>query len=300
MFGFLNINKPRYVTSRSVVDQVCSLTNSRRVGHAGTLDPLATGVLVVGVGPATRLVDCVQSMPKTYVADFQFGVESSTEDRFGELRELANPPIIGRDRMADTIAAFVGTVQQVPPAHSALKVNGKRAYELARKGKDVSLKSRSIQIHSLELMDFSYPHFRLRVCCGAGTYIRSLGRDIARKLNTGAMLTELERTAIGGFRIESSISVDNLDAITLQQQLRPGLDAVPDLPVVVVNDDVVKSFLDGMFLRAEIIRQSIELPDDCQKIVTVDKQNRLVAIMERFDANNFKPKTNFAHYWRSK
>ena len=200
MFGFLNLNKPAGVTSRDVVNQVQRLVRPEKVGHAGTLDPLATGVLVVCVGRATRLTEYVQRMPKHYSATFLFGRQSDTEDIDGQVIELADPPQPKRDQIEATLPKFLGEIQQVPPAYSALKVEGRRAYDLARRGEDVQLAARPVVIYELRIVAYEYPELRLDIVCGSGTYVRSLGRNIARTVGTQAVMSALVRTAIGNFR----------------------------------------------------------------------------------------------------
>ena len=180
MFGFLNINKPPHFTSRGAVNAIQKLIKPTRVGHAGTLDPLATGVLVLCVGPATRLTRFIQDQPKVYLAEFELGVTSDTEDRYGEKSIVPFASEISAEALADVLPSFTGKILQRPPAFSALKVQGKRAYTLARQGKDVQLKPREIEVYDLQLVNFSFPKFQLRIRCGSGTYVRSLGRDIAK------------------------------------------------------------------------------------------------------------------------
>ena len=206
-FGFLNFNKPPGKTSRWVVDQVQRLVQPAKVGHAGTLDPLATGVLVVASGSATRLIDYVQQMPKRYRADFLLGCTSPTEDVDSEVVPLENPMVPTRDEIETAIPAFLGEILQSPPAFSALKVGGRRAYSLARAGQAVELKPRPISIHCLKVLSYEYPRLQLEIECSSGTYVRSLGRDLAEKLGTGAVMSALVRTAIGIFRVEDSIDV---------------------------------------------------------------------------------------------
>ncbi len=189
LVGFLNINKPRGVTSRWVVDQVKRLVKPAKSGHAGTLDPLATGVLVVGVGQATRLVDYVQQMRKCYRAEFLLGRTSPTEDVEGEITELSNAAVPTRLQIAAAVGQFIGDIMQRPPAFSALKVAGKRAYALARRGQEVELTPRLVTIHRLRVMEYEYPRLVIDTECSSGTYIRSLGRDVAEALGTGAVMS---------------------------------------------------------------------------------------------------------------
>ena len=190
MHGFLCINKSPGATSRDAVNAIQRLVRPSKVGHAGTLDPLATGVLVIAVGHATRLIRFVQQMPKTYIGTFELGKTSDTEDITGEVvsHDIEPPPTI--DAIQQAISPLLGNIMQRPPAYSALKVDGKRAYSLAREGKHVKLEPRPIVVHEIELIRYEFPILELRIVCGSGTYVRSLGRDLGESLGCGAVMTD--------------------------------------------------------------------------------------------------------------
>lgn len=226
MFGFLNIDKPQWVTSRDAVDRVKWAVPPHKVGHAGTLDPLATGVLIICVGQATRLAEHVQRHPKAYDATFLLGRASDTEDIEGEVRELPDAPRVERRQFEEILPRFVGRIGQVPPAYSAVKVDGRRAYKLARQGHTVQLTARPVDIHHLEIVEFEYPRVRLRVVCGSGTYIRSLGRDLARAVGTEAVMTALRREWIGPFRVEDALPLDAVQRDSLAAHLESPLTAL--------------------------------------------------------------------------
>ena len=192
--GLLNLSKPAEMSSRQAVNLVERLTRPVRAGHAGTLDPLATGVLVVCVGAATRLIGYVQRMPKRYQGTFLLGRQSPTEDIEGDVIELADAPIPTREQVVAVAARFIGRIDQRPPAFSAVKVAGRRAYELARQGRQPEWLPRPVVIHSIEVAAYQYPELILDVACGGGTYIRSLGRDLAESLGTAAVMSALVRT----------------------------------------------------------------------------------------------------------
>ena len=232
MFGLLNINKRQGATSRDAVNQVQRLVRPHKVGHAGTLDPLATGVLVVCIGPATRLVPYVQQMPKTYRGTFLLGCRSDTEDVEGEVEQLTSAPEITAEDIVNVLPQFCGEILQRPPAYSALKVKGKRAHELARAGATLKLEPRPVQIYRLEMLDFDYPKMALEIECGSGTYVRSLGRDIGETLGSAAIMSALTRTAIGPFTLENAIDANALDKQTVQEQLLPPSTATSQLPEV--------------------------------------------------------------------
>jgi tRNA pseudouridine55 synthase len=234
--GILNVNKLPELTSRDVVTQIERLVPGAKCGHAGTLDPLATGVLVVCVGRATRLVQYVQRQPKRYRTTFLLGRESRTDDVEGEVQSVPGAPEPTRDKIVAALPAFLGDIQQRPPAHSAIKVDGRRSYERARKGEQFELPARSVTIHRLDILRYEYPELDLAIECGSGTYVRSLGRDLAVALGTRAVMSALERTATGEFRIEDAVSLDELNNDNLADHLQPALAAVADLPRIALDD----------------------------------------------------------------
>jgi tRNA pseudouridine55 synthase len=249
MFGFLNIDKPAGWTSRDVVNRVQKLVRPAKAGHAGTLDPLATGVLVVGVGQATRLVEYVQRQRKEYRGTFLLGKESDTEDVEGDVRERIDAIEPSRSELESVLPQFIGQIEQRPPAYSALKIKGQRAYALARQGQDVALAPRAIEVHSIELVDYTYPQLTLDITCGSGTYIRSLGRDIAAALGTVAVMSALVRTAIGVFHLTDSVALDDLTADNVAAHLLPARLAVPELPALVVNEQEIGRLRQGKRLH---------------------------------------------------
>ena len=292
MFGFLNINKPEGVTSRAALNSVGKLIHPAKIGHAGTLDPLATGVLVACVGPATRLTKYVQEMPKKYTGSFRLGMESPSEDIEGDVTLIQDAPGVSAVELTAVLPNFVGTISQLPPTFSALKVEGKRAYDLARKGAVVKLEPRPIEIIDLNLIRFEYPDFQLQITCGSGTYIRSLGRDIAKRLGSGAVMTALVRSAVGGFAIDQALNLESLSREICEQRLYQPISAVPGLETVTVSREQILGFQDGVPLRLdEGARQLAE------ELVAVDQENRLIAVLRRKFPGIFAPSINFAHYW---
>ncbi len=235
MFGLLNVNKPPGPTSHDVVARVRRLLPRRtKVGHTGTLDPFAGGVLVLAIGPATRLASCVADQPKQYRAEVTFAVTSTTDDPEGELTPTAaRPPDEGE--LAGVLGEFVGRVDQVPPAHSAVHVDGRRAYELARDGKAIDLPARPVRIDAIELIGFADGRATLRVDCGKGTYIRSLARDLGRRLGCGAYCSALTRTRVGPFTLNNAVDPDALTADAFPGILLPAQLAVGDWPTVTLD-----------------------------------------------------------------
>lgn len=279
MFGILNINKPPGCTSRDVVNRVQRLLrdlgHGRRLklGHAGTLDPLATGVLVVCVGPATRLISHVQQMPKQYVGTFLLGRQSDSYDVETPCRMLEDAP---RPSLADLNAklpGFLGVIQQTPPAYSAVKIAGRRAYDLARQGKAVEITPRPVTIHSLEITRYDYPELELSIRCGSGTYVRSLGHDLAAASGTDAVMAALTRTAIGAFTLEEALPPERLTAENLAEQLLPASRAVAHLPQVVLSEAEVEDIRHGK----RIDRGT--RADDCE-IAAIQATGELVALLE--------------------
>jgi len=234
--GLLNLNKPIGVTSRDVVDLVARPLRKVKVGHAGTLDPLASGVLVVCVGAATRLIEYVQRMPKTYRARVRLGATSDTLDADGRVVEAEDPPIPGEPELRRALAAQVGTISQRPPEYSALKVDGKRAYDLARAGLPVALAARPVTITRVELIAYDWPAVDLEIDCGSGTYIRSIARDVGEALGCGGLIEVLTRTRIGPFAIEDAIDPSGLDRESIARRLRPPAEAVAGMRRVDLDD----------------------------------------------------------------
>jgi tRNA pseudouridine55 synthase len=211
--GILNINKPAGRSSARVVSLIKRLlARKTKVGHAGTLDPFATGVLLILIGKATKRCESLMAEPKQYDATLKLGFTTSTFDpESAEVRwpgAVVSPPDL--NRIQEVLNSFTGTIQQAPPSFSAMKVGGRRAYDLARKGHEVILPPRPVRIDSIELVEYSFPRLRIRVDCGRGTYIRSLARDIGEALDTGAYLTALERTRVGPYAIDNAIAPDAL------------------------------------------------------------------------------------------
>jgi tRNA pseudouridine55 synthase len=265
MFGLLNVNKPVGVTSRDVVNIVQGLVYPAKCGHAGTLDPLARGVLVICVGPATRLIEYLHRMPKRYRGSFILGCRSDTEDIMGTLVRLHDPPCPTRDEVEATLPRFVGSVKQRPPIYSAKKVRGRRAYKLARSGKRPRLAEREIEIFSVALVSYEYPDFQIDVTCGSGTYIRSLGRDIGQSLRTAAVMSQLVRTAIGPFGIDDAVDPMTLTRRNVGDSLIPAVEAVAALPKVTLTAEEERKIAQGMAITREDIPAAEEfaaLADD--------------------------------------
>jgi len=244
--GVLLIDKPAGLTSHDVVGRVRKALGMRRVGHAGTLDPMATGVLVIGVGPATRLLGIVGGHDKEYEATIRLGAATTTDDREGDVVSTADVSTlaeIDEKLIVESIARFLGTIQQRPSAVSAVKIDGKRAYDRVRSGEDVELPERTVTIRACEVLGVrrSTKHIDVdvRVECSAGTYIRALARDLGTALGVGGHLTELRRTRSGAVRVTDCIDLDNADE---EQLMGPGTFARQELPATDINEaDTVRA-----------------------------------------------------------
>ncbi len=203
----INIDKPMDWTSFDVVRKIRNTTRIKKVGHAGTLDPFATGVLIVLTGKHTKRQSEFMDLPKTYVAEIKLGHQTDTGDRTGKIVGSQAIPELGEAHILKALASFHGEIEQIPPMYSAKKVNGKTLYKLARKGQVVERQPSTVVIYSIELLSFKADSLELQVNCGRGTYIRVLAEDIARELGTLAYVEELTRTAIGDYRIEDALSI---------------------------------------------------------------------------------------------
>lgn len=231
--GWIIINKPKGVNSTRVVGMVRRAIGIKKVGHAGTLDPLAEGVLPIAYGQATKTIPYAMNASKEYEFTVEFGKATDTEDAEGDVIETSDI-IPSKEAIEAALPKFTGDISQIPPAYSALKVNGKRAYDLARKGQKVELKARNITIHSLGLIAYEAPYATLRVGCSKGTYVRSLARDIARVCGSCGYVTMLKRTRVGGFHIKDTILLDNLEEIGYKS---PPFDGFK--PIGAVLDDIL-------------------------------------------------------------
>jgi tRNA pseudouridine55 synthase len=228
--GLLVLDKPGGITSRAAVDRALRwFPRGTRMGHTGTLDPLATGVLVLCLGNATRLTEYVQRMSKTYRAGVRLGARSDTDDADGTVTPVPGAVPVGAEAVARGVAAFVGTIEQVPPAFSAAKVTGRRAYDLARGGAEVCLEPRPVQVYRIDILSCAWPDLELEVHCGKGMYIRSLARDLGERLGCGGFIQSLRRTRVGPFGAEQAVTLDT-EAAAARARLLPVEKAIAELP----------------------------------------------------------------------
>ncbi len=257
MFGILNINKAEGRTSRDEVNVVQKLVKPTKLGHAGTLDPMATGVLLVCLGPATKLISLLQEAPKTYVAEFQFGQTSDTDDSTGNVTHTDNVPDIPEATFVQTLQNFEGQISQVPPQFSAVKVNGKRAYWKARHGETMELKAKTVHIYSIKVLFYNWPQVVVKIECGSGTYIRSIVRDLGEQLECGGLMSALERTSIGRMKSREGIRTATLDSEVLDANLINPLVALGHLVHYVCDSQEMESLKTGTALQFQADRVSV-------------------------------------------
>ena len=248
MFGFINIDKPKGMTSHDVVAVLRRITKIKQIGHTGTLDPFATGVLPICIGKATRLIEYLADN-KAYIATIQFGSNTDTYDIEGGVTQIFDKKVT-QVELENVLPYFRGEIEQVPPIYSAIKVNGKKLYEYARKGEKVEIKSRRVNIEELTLMSFDYEAqcAQLFVKCSAGTYIRSLAYDIGKILDSGAHLIALQRTKAGNFVIANTVSLEELTIEKVEQVLINPLDVLDYVKLEATENDLGK-IKNGVALR---------------------------------------------------
>lgn len=265
LFGFVNIYKPKGMTSHDVVAVLRRLTKIRQIGHTGTLDPFAEGVLPVCIGKATRLIEYLKD-DKEYLATVQFGTATTTYDLEGEVTTTSDKKIT-EEELTLALENFRGEITQLPPIYSAIKVKGKKLYEYARKGEEVEIQPRKVTIEKLELKSFDYESqtAELLIACSKGTYIRSIAHDLGQNLSCGGHLIKLIRTKAGAFTVEKSHELENLNAAEVL--LNP-LDVL-DLPKIYLTDDEHQKVLYG---------QQIENISDCVDFVILIYNNSISAV----------------------
>ncbi len=282
--GILIIDKPEGWTSHDVVGKTRKILRTKRIGHTGTLDPFATGVLVILVGKATRLAQFLDKDKKSYEAEIAFGFETDTGDRTGNAKsevQIAKQVLI--EEIEKVLPEFGGEIMQTPPMYSAKKIEGKKLYELARKGIEIEREAVKVKIYELELINetrnskLETRNFTLRVSCSAGTYIRTLAEDIGRKLETGAHLAELRRTHAGKFDISQAVTLEELEKIVAENRLGEILismnEAVSHLPQISLTDEEITKTRSGMKLKREDFAAK-----EGENIRMIDENENLLAV----------------------
>ena len=284
--GIFNIDKPAGPTSFQVVSLVRRLSGVRRVGHAGTLDPSATGVLVVCLGQATRLVEYMMEATKVYRAEVHLGITTDTLDATGTPVSQADPSNIDRRQVEEALTAFVGEIDQVPPMFSALKYNGEPLYRYARAQRQVERQARRVTIHRLQLLAFRPPLATIEVECGKGTYIRALAHDLGQQLGCGAHLAALARLRVGPFTLDDACSLPQLEAAfqegRWQSLLHPPDAALPSLPAVTLSEPQERAVRFGQCLAADSLEPAQAAEND-QLCRAYSPRGQLTAIL-RYDA----------------
>ena len=279
MDGIIIVDKPKDYTSRDVVNVISKTLHTKKVGHTGTLDPLATGVLVLCVGKATKLVDLITSNDKEYIAEVTLGIETDTLDSEGEVLKKEDVNVTKMD-IENTLNSFVGKYMQEVPIYSAVKVNGKKLYEYAREKKEVTLPKREVEIKEIELIDFNINKFTFRVKVSKGTYIRSLIKDIAAKLNTVAIMSNLRRTKQGIFDIKDAYTLEDIE--NGNYKIISISDSLKDIYTVDMDDILYKKVCNG-----------VRIPNKYNKDKVLFKYNDIPIALYIDDNNTLKMYKSF-------
>jgi len=286
--GVLVVDKPVGLTSHDVVQIIRRGTGIRRAGHTGTLDPRASGVLVVLIGPAVRLSEFVSAEDKRYQATIHLGSSTDTYDAEGVTSQPELPVDVSREAFTELLQQFIGEIEQIPPPYSAVKVQGEHAYNMARRGEQVDLAPRIIHVHSLDLLEWAPPEVVIDVHCSSGTYVRSLAHDIGEQLGIGAHLVGLRRTRSGRFTLRDAVSLRRLreafEQGTWAQHLIPAAEALADWPAVELDQAGLEKVRNGNPIPAEEGAKGMAR--------AVSEQGDLVAIIELI-GNEWKPRKVF-------
>ena len=289
--GVLVVDKPIGMTSHDVVQVIRRGTGIRRAGHTGTLDPRASGVLVVLIGPAVRLSEYVSASDKRYQATVRLGSSTDTYDADGRpTSPTVSVESITEERFDEVLQTFVGTIEQVPPPYSAVKVKGRKAYEMARQGEEVELEPRTIQVYSLEMLEWAPPEVVVDVYCSSGTYVRSLAHDLGKLLGCGAHLIGLRRTKSGRFTLRDAVPLRRLqeafDSGEWYRYLIPAAEALADWPMVELDADQVELVRHGHRVQADSVESNWARG--------VSQQGDLVALLEiDAETNEWQPRKVF-------
>lgn len=281
--GIVNIYKEKGYTSHDVVAVLRKVVGQKKIGHTGTLDPDATGVLPVCLGRATKVCELLTDHDKTYEALLLLGKTTDTQDISGEVLEERDPGDLTEEEVRSCIESFIGEYDQIPPMYSALKVNGKKLYELAREGKTVERKSRKVQIHGIRILEMNLPHVRMEVDCSKGTYIRTLCHDIGEKLQVGGCMEELERTKVGCFLKEDAVTLDEVRQKMEQgegAELFTPLDQIfAELPAVTVTDAKAWMSYNGNDLPEHFLLEK-EAWTDGQEVRVYDSRKNFIGLYQ--------------------
>ena len=273
--GIILVNKRKDWTSRYVVNRACKLLNTKKIGHCGTLDPFATGILILGVNKGTKILQFLENGKKEYIAKLQLGLISETLDITGKDIQNVEVKKYEEEKIIEVLQSFLGKSMQITPKYSARKVDGKKLYEYAREGIEVKDIYKEIEIYSIDLIDYYDDTIIFKACVSKGTYIRQLGLDIAKKLGTAGILSELERISIGSFTLDQTFDVDEIS----HEKLFPYDSALDFMPIIVVEGQQEKMISNGMTVR---------LNTDKEIVLIKSKENKNLAVYQRYKSDLYK------------
>ena len=281
--GIINVYKEKGFTSHDVVAKLRGIVGQKKIGHTGTLDPDATGVLPVCLGKATKLCDLLTDKNKTYEAVLLLGKTTDTQDITGEVLEEKSTEALTEEKVREAIEGFIGDYEQIPPMYSALKVNGKKLYELAREGKVIERKARPVKILDIQILEIDLPKVRMEVSCSKGTYIRTLCHDIGEKLGCGGCMESLIRTRVSTFRIEDAKTLDEIETLKQEGKLAELLvpiDAMfPFYPKITVKDDWKAFAKNGNLLDLKMLKEACGQDEETQ-VRLYDESGKFIAIYQ--------------------
>lgn len=281
--GIINVYKEKEFTSHDVVAKLRGIVGQKKIGHTGTLDPDATGVLPVCLGKATKLCDLLTDKNKTYEAVLLLGKTTDTQDITGEVLEEKSTEALTEEKVREAIEGFIGDYEQIPPMYSALKVNGKKLYELAREGKVIERKARPVKILDIQILEIDLPKVRMEVSCSKGTYIRTLCHDIGEKLGCGGCMESLIRTRVSTFRIEDAKTLDEIETLKQEGKLAELLvpiDAMfPFYPKITVKDDWKAFAKNGNPLDLKMLKEACGQDEETQ-VRLYDESGKFIAIYQ--------------------
>lgn len=277
MDGIIVVNKPKGITSRDVVNKVCKLLNTKKIGHTGTLDPIATGVLVLCVGKATKLVEVLTSNDKEYIATVKLGILTDTLDTDGTIIEKKHVNL-DKNELENVLNSFVGTYNQEVPIYSAVKINGKKLYEYAREKKEVTLPKRMVEIKDIKLLELNNNYYKFKVSVSKGTYIRSLIKDINKKLGILGVMSDLIRTRQGKFLINDSYSLEDME--NNNYKIMSVTDVLKDENCVIIGSTLFEKVKNGAIINNEYNTN----------MVTFVYNDNVIAIYKTYDKDNTKLK----------
>ena len=281
--GIINVYKEKGFTSHDVVAKLRGIVGQKKIGHTGTLDPDATGVLPVCLGKATKLCDLLTDKNKTYEAVLLLGKTTDTQDITGEVLEEKSTEALTEEKVREAIEGFIGDYEQIPPMYSALKVNGKKLYELAREGKVIERKARPVKILDIQILEIDLPKVRMEVSCSKGTYIRTLCHDIGEKLGCGGCMESLMRTRVSTFRIEDAKTLDEIETLKQEGKLAELLVPIdvmfPSYPKITVKDDWKAFAKNGNPLDLKMLKEACGLDEETQ-VRLYDESGKFIAIYQ--------------------